>query len=74
MVLLMDNLTVRKSAAVTEFIKSKEMIVQWFLPPYSCDLNPIERVWHQVKQKWRRMLVAKYKYFVTVEDDVTSIS
>jgi transposase len=25
-----------------------------FLPPQSCELNPIERVWNIVKGEWRR--------------------
>ena len=25
-----------------------------FLPPQSCELNPIEKVWNVVKNEWRR--------------------
>jgi transposase len=25
-----------------------------FLPPQSCELNPIEKVWNIVKSQWRR--------------------
>ena len=25
-----------------------------FLPPQSCELNPIEKAWNIIKQQWRR--------------------
>ena len=25
-----------------------------FLPPHSCELNPIEKVWNVIKNQWRR--------------------
>lgn len=27
---------------------------QKFLPPQSCELNPIEKVWNILKMKWRK--------------------
>ncbi len=28
-----------------------------FLPPYSCNLNPIERLWNILKQRWRKVVI-----------------
>ena len=28
-----------------------------FLPPYSPELNPIEKLWSQVKLQWRKSLM-----------------
>ena len=29
-----------------------------FLPPYSCNLNPIERLWNIMKQRWRKVVIS----------------
>ena len=39
-----------------------------FLPPYSPDLNPVERVW-----KLTRRLATHNRYFPTLEDIVTAV-
>jgi len=39
-----------------------------FLPPYSPELNPIERVW-----KLLRRLATHNEYFATLEDLVTAV-
>jgi len=28
-----------------------------FLPPYSCALNPIEKLWCVIKNQWRRKMI-----------------
>ena len=43
----MDNLSVHTAAAVKSHFN--ERIQQRFLPPYSCALNPIERLWNVTK-------------------------
>ena len=35
--------------------------MQKFLPPYSCALNPIEKMWHVVKAHWRRKVVQRFE-------------
>jgi hypothetical protein len=30
-----------------------------YLPPYSCGLNPIEKLWHVAKAKWRKKLIVE---------------
>lgn len=51
-VVIMDNLSVHKVPGVEEAIQKcgAEVI---YLPPYSPDLNPIEKAWSKVKQHLR---------------------
>ena len=51
-VVVMDNLSVHKTKAVRELFNVS--FRQMFLPPQSCELNPIEKVWNVVKNEWRR--------------------
>ena len=52
----MDNYTVHKSRRVTDHFN--ERVKQMFLPPYSCNLNPIERLWNILKQRWRKVIIS----------------
>ena len=54
-IVVMDNLSVHKSQKVEEIINSchAELL---FLPPYSPDLNPIEKMWSKVKQILRGLM------------------
>jgi transposase len=47
-VIVMDNATFHKRADILAEIKNKGCILE-FLPPYSPDLNPIEKKWAQAK-------------------------
>jgi hypothetical protein len=49
---VLDNLKVHKSKKLDEIYDTdfKEML----LPPYSCALNPIERLWSLVKRQWQK--------------------
>ena len=49
----MDNLSVHHSKIVKEEFDNKWFMHQ-FLPPQSCELNPIERVWNLIKGQWRK--------------------
>ena len=49
---VLDNLAVHHSKILKEYYD--ESFKEQFLPPYSCALNPIERLWSVVKNKWRR--------------------
>jgi len=51
-VVVMDNLSSHKSAAVQEAIEAVGATVR-YLPPYSPDLNPIEPMWSKVKEHLR---------------------
>lgn len=48
-VVVLDNLSAHKHADAISMIESVGAVV-WFLPPYSPDLNPIEKMWSKVKQ------------------------
>ena len=48
-ILIMDNLNAHKSALALELVQSRHADVK-FLPAYSPDLNPIEKMWSKVKQ------------------------
>jgi transposase len=53
-IVVMDNLSSHKVAGVEEAIERVGASV-WYLPPYSPDLNPIEKLWSKVKTWLRRV-------------------
>lgn len=57
-VVVMDNLSSHKSVAVQAAIESVDATV-WYLPAYSPDLNPIEKLWSKVKS-WLRRVCARH--------------
>ncbi len=52
-IVIMDNLSVHKSAWVREAIEERGCQL-WFLPPYSPDYNPIEQAFSKVKNLLRK--------------------
>ena len=48
-IVVMDNLSAHKDAEALDLIRSVGAEVR-FLPPYSPDLNPIEKMWSKVKE------------------------
>ncbi|MCE9591316.1 MAG: IS630 family transposase, partial [Planctomycetes bacterium] len=52
-VVVMDNLSAHKAAGVAEAIEAAGAGV-WYLPAYSPDMNPIEKLWSKVKAWLRR--------------------
>ena len=52
-VVVMDNLSSHKQPGVDQAIESAGASL-WYLPPYSPDLNPIEKLWSKVKASLRR--------------------
>lgn len=62
----MDNLASHKVKGVREAIEAVGADV-WYLPPYSPDLNPIEKLWSKVKA-WLRDVSAST--FETLSDAV----
>jgi hypothetical protein len=52
----MDNLSSHKVSGVIEAIEATGASVM-FLPPYSPDLNPIERMWSKIKAILRKLKV-----------------
>ena len=57
---LIDNASWHKTLTVTEYCE-KNNITLLFLPPYSPEYNPIERVWSFIKSK------IKQKFFLTAK-------
>jgi transposase len=69
---ILDNASIHKSKAVQpiiEFLKTKGLTL-YFLPPYSPELNRIERLWHKMKYTW---LAPKCRDAATLEADVDDI-
>ena len=56
-VVVMDNLASHKDTKVRELIERAGADL-WYLPPYSPDLNPIEKLWSKVKS-WLRRVMAR---------------
>ena len=47
--MVMDNLSAHKVAGIRELIQAQGAMLI-YLPPYSPDLNPIEKAWSKFKQ------------------------
>lgn len=67
----MDNLSVHNAKAVKDHFN--ERIHQRFLPPYSCSLNPIERLWNLTKQRWKKLMVMQPELIKSDEDLVNEV-
>lgn len=52
-IVVMDNLSVHKNAGARSAIEAAGAEI-WDLPPYSPDLNPIEKMWSKVKALLRK--------------------
>jgi transposase len=53
-IVVMDNLTPHKNAETLALLEAAGVQV-WFLPAYSPELNPIEKMWSKVKQILRSL-------------------
>jgi transposase len=51
-IVVLDNLSSHKSPEIREMIEASGADL-WYLPPYSPDLNPIEKMWSKVKELLR---------------------
>ena len=49
-VLVLDNAAIHKAKAVSAFVETVTRLSLVYLPPYSPELNPIEKVWAYVKR------------------------
>jgi len=62
--LVLDNARWHRAKDLKTFFKAKrKRLILIFLPPYSPELNPIERVWRVIRRK-----VTHNRYFHSVED------
>ncbi|MBS0627149.1 MAG: transposase [Verrucomicrobia bacterium] len=67
-VLILDNASFHKSAESQKIVEGAGCKIL-FLPPYSPDLNPIEKYWANMKTKVRELL-PKVKSFTDALDRV----
>lgn len=67
-VVVMDNLAAHKAQGVVEAIEAVGASV-WYLPPYSPDLNPIEKLWSKVKAWLRRVAATTFDGLVEAIGD-----
>lgn len=65
-IVIADNLSSHKDSDAEELIEQRGATLL-FLPPYSPDLNPIEKLWSKVKQSIRS---AKARTWETLADAV----
>lgn len=69
MVLVLDNCRWHHAKALTPWLASKQGQIRLeFLPPYSPELNPIERVW-----KLTRRLCTHNRYFESLEELIETV-
>jgi len=67
--LILDNATWHRARVLRSFfIENQDRLVRIFLPPYSPELNPIERVWRITRRQ-----VTHNRYFQSVEDLTTAL-
>lgn len=59
-IVVMDNLSPHKSTGIAEAIEAAGAEV-WFLPPYSPDFNPIEKMWSKIKAFLRSVKARTYE-------------
>ena len=54
LVIIVDNASIHKAKAIksTMEILENEGVQLYFLPPYSPELNRIEKLWHLMKYTW----------------------
>ena len=67
--LITDNARWHHAKALAELLEEhKDKLTLWFLPPYSPELNPQERVWRHTRRK-----VTHNKYFDKKEDLINAV-
>ena len=55
-VLILDNARPHHARKVLEYLADHPIRIL-FLPPYSPQMNPIEKLWATIKQQWRQRRV-----------------
>ena len=70
--LIIDNASIHKAKATRHLmdILENQGVTLYFLPPYSPELNRIEKLWHLMKYSW---MAAKCRDSQTLENDVDEI-
>lgn len=70
-VVVMDNASFHKSAAIAEMIEAAGCKLL-FLPPYSPDLNKIEKFWARLKH-WLRKTAQQFEEFWDAVDNAFNL-
>ena len=72
LVVILDNASVHKAKEIAPLLKVLEGkgLKLYFLPPYSPELNRIEKLWHKMKYEW---MAFKARDAATLEADVSEI-
>jgi len=70
LLLIVDNSSTHKSKKVIKFLENKKHKIELlFLPPYSPDLNPIERVWKHIRYNVTHNIF--FKNYKALENSIT---
>ena len=66
------DLAIHKAKAIAPYLKHlrSQGVTLYFLPPYSPELNRIEKLWHLMKHTW---MAVKHRDAPTLEADVAEI-
>ena len=69
---ILDNASIHKAKSTRVFTQwlAKQGVTLYFLPPYSPELNRIERLWHKIKYTW---MAVKCRTAKELEADVGHI-
>ena len=72
LVVILDNASVHKAKATEPMLKllRQKGLRLYFLPPYSPELNRIEKLWHKMKYEW---MAYKARDAHSLETDVEEI-
>ena len=62
-IIVLDNLSAHKNQETRDLIESVGAEL-WFLPPYSPDLNPIEKMWSKIKSILRTLKARTEKVLI----------
>ena len=70
--IIIDNAPIHTAKKIRPFIDllKSQGVTLYFLPPYSPELNRIERLWHKIKHTWMEL---KCRTAETLEADVAHI-
>lgn len=70
---ILDNASIHHARAIQHelaFLQKEKSLTLYFLPPYSPELNRIEKLWYLIKHKW---LAFKARDPETLEEDINYV-
>lgn len=72
LIVILDNASIHRAKLIQpaiELLRTKGLFL-YFLPPYSPELNRIERLWHKIKHTW---MAVKCRTAQELESDINEI-